>query len=65
MDYVSNLKILTKLEIKLIDDALVSLGDFGEARIVVQQGKIWFLEVQESIDIAKVKYEKEIRGEEN
>lgn len=37
----------------MIDEALSSLGDFGEVRLVVEKGQLRFLVIQKSIDVRK------------
>lgn len=44
------LKFLTYRQISMIDEALASLGDFGEVRLVVQKGRLRFLVTQKSYD---------------
>ncbi len=39
--------------IKMIDEALVSLGEFGEVRLVVEKGRLRFLVTQKSYDMLK------------
>jgi hypothetical protein len=39
----------------MIDEALRSLGDFGELRLVVEKGRLRFLVTQKSYDAYKLK----------
>jgi hypothetical protein len=39
--------------IQMIDEALTSLGDFGEVRLVVEKGRLRFLVTQRSFDMLK------------
>jgi hypothetical protein len=38
----------------MIDDALVSLGEFGEVRLVVEKGRLRYLVMQRSYDVMKL-----------
>ena len=40
-------------QIAMIDEALHSLGDFGEVRLVVEKGRLRFLVTQKSFDALK------------
>jgi hypothetical protein len=44
---------LLPTHIKMIDEALVSLGEFGEVRLVVEKGRLRFLVTQKSYDMLK------------
>jgi hypothetical protein len=37
----------------MIDDALASLGEFGEIRLVIQKGQLRYLVTQRSYDASK------------
>jgi len=37
-------------QLSMIDEALCSLGDFGEVRLVVEKGRLRFLVTQQSYD---------------
>lgn len=39
--------------IQMIDEALCSLGDYGEVRLVVEKGRLRFLVTQKSYDTLK------------
>jgi hypothetical protein len=43
-------RFLTQRQISMIDEALASVGDFGEVRLVVQKGRLRFLVTQKSYD---------------
>ena len=47
------LKFLTPREIAFIDDLLASVGDFGEVRLEVKNGRLRFASRTESIDALK------------
>ena len=40
-------------QITMIDEALGSLGDFGEVRLIVEKGRLRFLVTQKSYDALK------------
>ena len=46
-------KFLQEDQIAMIDEALASLGEFGEVRLVVEKGRLRFLIKQESFDALK------------
>jgi hypothetical protein len=46
----SSLKFLEMRQVSMIDEALSSLGDYGEVRLVVEKGKLRFLVTQKSFD---------------
>jgi hypothetical protein len=37
----------------MIDEALCSLGDYGEVRLVVEKGRLRYLVTQKSLDVLK------------
>ena len=47
------LKFLSPREIYLIDDLLGSVGDFGEVRLEVKNGRLRFASRTESVDALK------------
>ncbi len=49
----STLKFLKVEQVSMIDEALSSLGEFGEVRLVVEKGHLRFVTVQKSIDALK------------
>ncbi|MEN6299279.1 MAG: hypothetical protein ABFD51_05105 [Anaerolineaceae bacterium] len=48
-----DLKILEPKQISMIDEALCSIGDFGEVRLVVEKGRLRFLITNKSFDVLK------------
>jgi hypothetical protein len=44
---------LTPRQVQMIDDALQQVGDFGEVRLVVQRGRLRFVEIVRSLDALK------------
>ena len=46
-------RFLQENQIAMIDEALHSLGDFGEVRLVVEKGRLRFLVTQKSFDALK------------
>ena len=48
-----SLKFLEMKQVSMIDEALSSLGDYGELRLVVEKGKLRFLVTQKSFDALK------------
>lgn len=48
-------RFLDAEQIRLIDEALGSLGEFGELRLIVEKGHLRFLVTQKSFDAYKVK----------
>ena len=49
----TNYRFLQEHQIAMIDEALCSLGDFGEVRLVVEKGRLRFLVTQKSFDALK------------
>jgi hypothetical protein len=43
-------KKLTQEQVVMIEEALASLGSFGEVRLVVEKGRLRFLVTQKSFD---------------
>jgi hypothetical protein len=41
-------------QVSMIDDALCSLGDYGEVRLLVEKGRLRFLVMQRSYDVTKL-----------
>lgn len=46
-------KFLQSQQIEMIDEALYSVGDFGEVRLIVEKGRLRFLVTQKSFDTLK------------
>jgi hypothetical protein len=49
----ASLHFLNNAQVAMIDEALTSLGDFGEIRLVVEKGRLRFVVTQTSIDALK------------
>jgi len=49
----SSYQFLHPRQIAMIDEALCSLGEFGEVRLIVEKGRLRFLVTQKSIDTLK------------
>ena len=49
----ANLNFLQPDQIKMIDEALSAIGEYGEVRLVVEKGQIRFLTVTRSFDALK------------
>ena len=52
-EQVDNCQFLSPKHIQMIDEALLSLGGFGEVRLVVEKGRLRFLVTQKSYDTYK------------
>jgi hypothetical protein len=56
---LSNVKQATRFldsdQIAMIDEALSSLGEYGEVRLIVEKGRLRFLVTQKSFDTFKLK----------
>jgi hypothetical protein len=46
-------KFLQPHQVEMIDEALRSLGDFGEVRLIVEKGRLRFVVTQKSFDALK------------
>ena len=44
---------LSQDQIEMIEEALVSIGEYGEVRLVVEKGRLRFLVTQKSVDALK------------
>jgi hypothetical protein len=53
------LKFLKPQQITLLDEALSTLGDFGELHLVVVKGNLRFIVVQKSYDANKLQLDEE------
>ncbi len=53
MNFSDRQRCLQPREIKIIEEALRSVGEYGEVRLVIEKGRIRFLVTQKSIDILK------------
>lgn len=47
------LKFLELHQVSMVDEALNSVGDFGEVRLIVERGRLRFLVTQKSFDALK------------
>ena len=50
---IKGMKFLTRRDITFIDDLLSSVGEFGEVRLEVKNGRLRFASRTESIDALK------------
>ncbi len=48
------LQFLTPEQVAIIDEALASVGEYGEVRLVVEKGSLRFLVTQKSYDTHKL-----------
>jgi hypothetical protein len=49
----SSLKFLAPNQVMMIDEALATLGDYGEVRLIIEKGRLRFLVTQKSHDALK------------
>ena len=49
----ANLQLLHPRQIEMIEEALRSVGDYGEVRLIVEKGRLRFLVTQKSFDTLK------------
>jgi hypothetical protein len=47
------LKFLSDSQVRMIDEALSAVGEFGEVRLVVQKGRIRYVVIEKSHDALK------------
>jgi hypothetical protein len=47
------LRFLSESQVRMIDEALSAVGEFGEVRLVVQKGRIRYVVVEKSHDALK------------
>lgn len=47
------LKFLKPSQVRMIDEALGKIGEFGEVRLVVERGRLRFLVTEQSFDVLK------------
>ena len=50
----SQLKNLSIRQLEMIDQAIETVGDFGEVRLIIEKGRLRFLVTQQSIDALEV-----------
>lgn len=48
------IKMLQAPQIELIENALQQIGDYGEVRLVVEKGRLRYIEVAKSMDVLKL-----------
>ncbi|HEX9029857.1 MAG TPA: hypothetical protein VF823_11835 [Anaerolineales bacterium] len=53
------LKFLNPKQVTMVDEALSTLGEFGELHLVVVKGNLRFIIVQKSYDATKLQLEEE------
>jgi hypothetical protein len=46
-------RYLTSQQVQMIEEALCSLGEYGEVRLIVEKGRLRFLVTQRSFDTQK------------
>lgn len=46
-------RFLDSNQVAMIEEALVSLGEFGEVRLIIEKGRLRFLVTQKSFDAQK------------
>ena len=47
-------KMLQPTQVDIIEQALQQIGDYGEVRLVVEKGKLRYIEVAKSMDVLKL-----------
>jgi hypothetical protein len=47
------LRFLSESQVRMIDEALLAVGEFGEVRLVIQKGRIRYVVVEKSHDALK------------
>jgi hypothetical protein len=50
---IDHLRFLKPSQIRMIDEALGKIGEFGEVRLVVERGRLRFLVTEKSFDVLK------------
>jgi len=51
---LSELKFLKPEHLAMIDEALETVGEYGQVRLVVEKGRLRFLVLEKSLDVLKV-----------
>jgi len=46
--------MLQPTQVDIIEQALQQIGDYGEVRLVVEKGKLRYIEVAKSMDVLKL-----------
>ena len=49
----TDISFLDQRQVKMIDEALSALGEYGELRLVVEKGRLRFIVTQKSFDALK------------
>jgi len=52
-DERSFLRVLSASQVEMIDEALSSVGEFGEVRLIVEKGRLRFVVTEKSFDVLK------------
>lgn len=47
------LKFLSESQVRMVDEALSAVGDYGEVRLVVQKGRVRYVVIEKSHDALK------------
>lgn len=47
-------KVLLPTQVEIIEQALQQIGEYGEVRLVVEKGKLRYIEVAKSMDVLKL-----------
>jgi hypothetical protein len=50
----SALKILQPCQVEIIEQALQQIGEYGEVRLIVEKGRLRYIEVAKSMDVLKL-----------
>lgn len=50
------MKFLRQAQIRMIDEALTEVGDFGEVRLIVTKGRLRFVVTQRSHDALRLEH---------
>lgn len=50
----TGLQFLLPVQVSMIDLALEQIGEYGEVRLVVEKGKLRYIEVARSLDVLKI-----------
>jgi hypothetical protein len=53
LNSLTDFSFLDKRQVKMIDEALSALGEYGELRLVVEKGRLRFIVTQKSFDALK------------
>ena len=53
LNYLTDISFLDPRQVKMIDEALSALGEYGELRLVVEKGRLRFIVTQKSFDALK------------